>query len=118
MLFRWVCGWLLLAVPCLCLAAEDPRPACSSQNQGRMWPEAANRDAKLFSRLVRCGELFLCVHGNWRYHWETPSIRLDQLARHDKQNIPKPTVCEVQSTVDVSRPNPATNTIGTSEKAE
>ena len=38
MLFRWVCGWVLLAAPSLCLAAEDSRPACSSQNQGRMWP--------------------------------------------------------------------------------
>jgi hypothetical protein len=83
-----------------------------------MWPEAANRDAKLFSRLVRCGELFLCVHGNWRYHWETPSIRVDQLARHVKSDTAKHAACEVQSAVDVSRPNPATNAIGTSEKAQ
>jgi hypothetical protein len=102
MLFRWVCGWVLLAAPSLCLAAEDSRPACSSQNQGRMWPEAANRDPKLFSRLVRCGELFLCVHGNWRYHWEAPSIRVDQLARHVKSNAGKSSVCEVQSAPDAS----------------
>src|ERR1700733_11035747 len=89
--------WLISIVPLLCLAADDSRPTCGSQNQGQLWPEAANHDSKALARLMRCGELFICVRGTWHYHWETPSIRLDQLARHPKSKLAKPAVCEVQS---------------------
>jgi hypothetical protein len=58
----------MLAVSLLCLAADHSRPACTSQIQGRMWPDAANHDPKLISRLVRCGELLICVRGSWHYH--------------------------------------------------
>jgi hypothetical protein len=91
---------LMLAVPWLCLAADDSRPACTSQIQGRLWPEAANHDPKLISHLVRCGELLICVRGNWHYHWEAPSVRVDQLVRGGKAKASKPTVCEVQSSAD------------------
>jgi hypothetical protein len=103
---------LVLATPLLlacqlALAADDSRPVCSSQNQGRMWPEAANHDPKLISRLVRCGELFLCVRGTWHYHWEAPSVRFDQLGHQAKSKTSKPSVCEVQSAVGVHAPDPA-----------
>jgi hypothetical protein len=105
MLLRFLKAWLMLA-PLLCLAADDSRPACSSQNQGRMWPEAANHDSKLLSHLVRCGELFICVRGSWHYHWEAPSVRIDQLGRRAKSKPSKPSVCESQSLVDEdSRPD-------------
>jgi hypothetical protein len=105
MLFRSSKAWLipagLLLHPLIsslpCLAADDARPACSSQNQGRMWPEAANHDPKLVSQFLRCGELLICVRGKWRYHWEAPSVRLDQLNRNAKTKPPKPPSCEAQS---------------------
>jgi hypothetical protein len=65
-----------------------------------MWPEAANHDRKLLAQLIRCGELVICVRANWRYHWESPSVRLDQLAKHGKSSAtssaPAAPVCEVQ----------------------
>lgn len=99
---------LAMILPLVCLGADDSRPACTSHNQGALWPEAANHDSKLMAHLVRCGELFICVRGTWHYHWESPSVRLDQLARHskDKANA-KPKVCEEESTVAASRPAPA-----------
>jgi hypothetical protein len=112
MLFRLVTffigAWTILALPLLGLDADDSRPACSPQNQGRMWPEAANHDSKLLSRLVRCGELLICVRGSWRYHWETPSVRLDQLGRGAKSKTSKPSVCGVQAAAsDPPQPDPA-----------
>lgn len=107
---------LPISVPTLCLAADDARPACGSQNQGRLWPEAANHDSKLMSHLMRCGELFICVRGVWHYHWEAPSVRLDQLAKHSKSDLrqegkggaakskpAEPAVCEESAAV-VSAP--------------
>lgn len=103
-------AWPVLAVPLLCLAADDSRPACSSQNQGRMWPEAANHNPKLISRLIRCGDLLICVRGVWHYHWEAPSVSLDQLAHRAKSKNSKPSVCEVQAAVDnVPPPEPASS---------
>jgi len=108
MLFRCLRAWLILAFPLLCLAADDTRPACGSQNQGQMWPEAANHDPKLLASLMRCGELLLCVRGTWHYHWEAPSVRLDQLGRRDKAKISKPPACEAQSLVEAPRPESPT----------
>jgi hypothetical protein len=106
MLFRCLPVWLILAVPPLCLAADDSRPACTAQNHGQMWPEAANHDAKLLSSLIRCGELFICVRGTWHYHWETPSVRFDQLGRQPKLKASGSPVCEAQSASQSSRPDP------------
>jgi VCBS repeat-containing protein len=59
-----------------------------------MWPDAANHDPKLFSKLARCGQLEICVHGNWHYHWESATVRIDQLRRGAaKQN---PAGCDAQ----------------------
>jgi hypothetical protein len=108
-------AWLILAVPLSCFAADESRPACGSQNQGRMWPEAANHDPKLLSRLVRCGELLICVRGNWHYHWEAPSIRLDQLGRRAKSKPAAPSVCEAQAVNnEIPPPDPSLS----SEKLE
>jgi len=103
---------LILAglVPLLCLAADDSRPACTSQIQGRLWPDAANHDPKLIPRLVRCGELLLCVRGNWRYHWEALSVRVDQLGHRGKSKSPPPPACETQSVLDRSPGDPLANT--------
>jgi hypothetical protein len=98
-MYRFLLACLAISLPFACVAADDSRPPCGSQNQGRMWPEAANHDSKLRSHLIRCGELFICMRGVWHYHWESPSVRLDQLARHAKSDAPKPSVCEVQAAV-------------------
>ena len=104
MLFRCLRTWFIAVYPLLCLAADDLRPVCSSQNQGQLWPEAANHDPKLLASAMHCGELLICVHGTWHYHWETPSIRVDQLVRRAKSKPAKPAVCEVQSASDASAP--------------
>jgi|HubBroStandDraft_5_1064220.scaffolds.fasta_scaffold772421_1 hypothetical protein len=96
MFFRCLRTWFLAVCPLLCLAADDLRPVCSSQNQGQMWPEAANHDPKLLASVMRCGELLICVHGTWRYHWEAPSVRIDQLGRQPKSKVSKPMGCEAQ----------------------
>ena len=101
MSFRGSRASLVLVLPLLCLslsssADDDTRPACNSHNQGSLWPEAANHDRSLIARLVRCGELLICVRGNWRYHWEAASVRLDQLGQRAKTKQSKPSVCEEQ----------------------
>ena len=95
---------LAIILPLVCLGADDSRPLCSSHNQGELWPAAANHDSKLMAHLMRCGELFICVRGVWHYHWEAPSIRLDQLARHSKTKPAKPAVCAEESAAVVSQP--------------
>ena len=122
---RLVTVALILLLPFICPAAEDAqhqaadnaqhqedaqrqddaRPACGSHNQGQLWPEAANHDAKLMARLIRCGELFLCVRGTWHYHWESPSVRLDQLGRGAKFKASKPSTCAIESVVTASLPD-------------
>ena len=111
---RILSAWLAVALPFACLAADDTRPPCGSQNQGQLWPEAANHDSKLFAHLMRCGELFLCVRGTWHYHWETPSIRVEQLGRHTKSKETKPRVCEEQVAVE----QPGRNAPAANEKSE
>jgi hypothetical protein len=101
---RIVLASLAMILPLGCFGADDSRPQCSSHNQGRLWPEAANHDSKLMSHLMRCGELFICVRGVWHYHWEAPSIRLDQLARNKRSKAAKPTVCAEQSAAIISQP--------------
>ena len=103
MVFRRRQAWLLFALPVLCLAADDPRPDCGSKNRGQFWPEAANHDPKLLSQLARCGELLVCVRRDWRYQWESPTIRVDQLARNAKAKASEPAVCEVQAAVSINR---------------
>jgi|SRR5271170_7615812 len=97
---------LILAVPLLCFA-DDSRPVCSSQNHGQMWPEAANHDRKLMASLIRCGELVICVRGTWHYQWQAPSVRYDQLGRHEKLENPKSPACEAPSLSEASRPDGA-----------
>jgi hypothetical protein len=104
---RFLKIWPVLAIPLLCLAADDSRPACSSENHGRMWPEAANHDPKLLARLVRCGDLLICVRGPWHYRWEAPTVRVDQLASHAKSKASKPSVCEVPTAAQASGPDQA-----------
>lgn len=100
-------AWLVLALPLVCLAADNVRPACSSKNQGRMWPEAANHNPKLISRLVRCGQLLICVRGTWHYHWESPTIRLDQLKHQAKSKESVPPYCEAEVLSDASPAEPS-----------
>jgi hypothetical protein len=97
-------GLLWCFTPASCLAADDSRPLCSSQNHGQLWPEAANHDPKVLASLMRCGELYICVHGTWHYHWEATSIRLDQLGSA-KTRASKPAACEVEPAGPPSQAN-------------
>lgn len=109
MLLRFLLASAILAMPSFSVAADDPRPACSSHNQGQMWPDAANHDPKLISRLVRCGQLFICVRGTWHYHWEAPSIRVDQLKHGAKSKASEPPVCEAQALTETPLPDMPAN---------
>lgn len=102
MLLRFLLASAILAAPSISMAEDEARPACNSQLQGRMWPDAANHDRILISRLVRCGELLICVRGTWHYHWEAASVRLDQLGRGAKSKQSKPSGCEVQPVADTA----------------
>ncbi len=118
MQLRLLKAQLVLAVLSLSapLFAEDPsRPVCSVENQGHMWPEAANHDPKLLSRLARCGELFICERGNRHYHWQAPSVRFDQLGRSAvpgaKSKTSTPPGCEIPSANEASQPAPSATTV-------
>jgi hypothetical protein len=93
MLFRIHATTLILAAAsALCLASDDPKPACNAGNLGSLWPEAANHDPRLRKKMARCGELELCTHGIWRYRWESLTVRIDQL--RGGKALPKPAGCE------------------------
>lgn len=104
---RFLWAWLAVAMPFVCLAADDARPACSSQNQGSMWPAAANHDPKLMKRLIQCGQLLICVRGAWRYHWESPSVRVDQLLHHGKSKSSAPAVCQAEALAETPVADPS-----------
>jgi len=84
---------LLAATSLLCLGSDADKPACTRDNAGQLWPEAANHDAKERRRLAQCGELELCARGIWRYHWEPLTVRFDQLNRNGR--TAKPAGCEI-----------------------
>jgi len=44
-----------------------------------MWPPEANQDPRAANRLAREGRLEICNRGPWRYHWNSPSVHLNQL---------------------------------------
>ena len=69
-----------------------------------MWPEIANHNPKLISRLLRCGQLFICVRGTWHYHWESPSVRVDQLKRGRKSKASQPAYCSEQALTEAPPP--------------
>jgi hypothetical protein len=79
--------WLLAQTD----AAKPERPACTSANQGELWPPEANQDRKLASKLARCGELAMCTRTIWRYHWDSLTVRADQLS--PRANFRKPAEC-------------------------
>lgn len=91
MLFR-ICAVALVSAS-LSPAADDLKPACNSHTVGKLWPDAANEDAKLRKKMARCGELELCTRGQWRYRWEALTVRLDQL--RGGESIAKPVGCDI-----------------------
>jgi hypothetical protein len=103
---RFLTAFVAFALPLVSLAADDARPACNSHNQGQLWPQAANHDSKLLAHFVRCGELWMCVRGTWHYHWESPTVRVDQL-RGAESKAAKPLACEEDSAVADPQGKPA-----------
>jgi hypothetical protein len=59
----------------------------------QVWREEATRDPKLYTALIHCGQLQICTQGIWRVHWESPTVRVDQLRGGSK--LPEPVDCEV-----------------------
>ena len=71
---------------------EADKPACNAENLGRMWPDAANSDPRLFTKLARCGALQVCTRQVWRYRWESPTVTLGQLRQGARPA--RPGACE------------------------
>jgi len=110
MLFHALKTWLLLAaVSTLCLAADASRPVCNAQNYGRMWPDAANHNPKMLTKLSQCGDLQICTRPGFRYRWEALTVRVDQLGR-GKQKLATPARCEALTIEEIADSHlPATN---------
>ena len=61
-------------------SATGEKPPCNAANAGVWWPPEANRDPKAAMRLARCGELQICSRAFFRFKWQSPTVRFDQLA--------------------------------------
>jgi len=91
---KWLATCLFMVASAASCPAEDAvRPKCTKKNVGQMWPEAANHDHKVLSRLAHCGELQMCIRDVWRYRWDSLTVRLDQL--RGGSAFRKPAGCEV-----------------------
>ena len=96
------CTSLFLTAAALAQAAQPPAmPPCDAETRGQIWPPAAGRDPELRKRLARCGKLRICTRGAWRYHWESPTVRVDQLAKDG--SLAPPPGCEALGAVPAAR---------------
>ena len=68
---------LLISSPLF--GAGPTKPACTSENRGRFWPEKANSDHAALSAFTRSGELEMCVGGFFHGHWERLAITYKEL---------------------------------------
>ena len=84
--------WMLAAASGGISIPEAGRPACNAETLGRMWPDAANYDPRLFTKLARCGALQVCTRQVWRYRWESPTVTVGQL--REGATSAKPGACE------------------------
>ncbi len=75
-----------------CFAREDEKPRCTAKLRGQFWPEQANSDPGLVSRLIRTGQLEICTVRVWRHRWEPLTVTVSQLAKESgpKAEGPKP----------------------------
>ena len=106
MFFHVLKTWpLMAAASALCLAADISKPACNAQNYGRMWPDAANDNPKMMTKLSQCGELQICSHRGTRYRWVSLTVRVDQLWR-GKKNLAAPARCEALRAEEVADSHP------------
>jgi hypothetical protein len=64
------------------------KPKCDAKTAGELWPAEANKDRMLSAKLARCGELQICVRGHYKYRWESPTVRVDQLSPRAGKPIP------------------------------
>ena len=63
------------------VAVERRKPVCNAATVGDFWPSEANRDRIALARFARTGELELCGHGIWRYHWMHLTVQIHRLAK-------------------------------------
>ena len=90
----------------LCLADDVPQPACTAQNYGRMWPDAANDNPKMLIKLARCGGLQVCSRPAMRYKWVALTVRVDQLPGA-KKKAAAPAGCETPPANEIADSKPA-----------
>jgi hypothetical protein len=106
MFFHVLKTWpLLAAASTFCLAADISKPACNAQNYGSMWPDTANHNPKMMTKLSQCGELQICSRRGRRYRWESLTVRVDQLWR-GKKNLATPARCEALQVEEVADSHP------------
>jgi hypothetical protein len=68
----------------MCFAGQKEKPACSSRNQGQLWPLRANVDHADANRLFQSGELEMCSLEVWKYKWEHVSVNVRDLAKRSE----------------------------------
>jgi len=72
---------------CAVTAFADP-PRCNKHELGKFWPAEANDSPLVAVRLARSGDLRVCGHSGWRYHWLQPSVSVEQLRSRKWKNPP------------------------------
>jgi hypothetical protein len=76
---KWIVAAALLSLPII--AEEPPKPPCNSQNVAKFWPDQANSNPEARRRAAQSGELEICSHGTWRYHWEPVTVNISQIRK-------------------------------------
>jgi len=87
--------FIIFAACALCFAKDTAKPQCGSRNQGEFWPDAANTDRELRSKLNHCGQLEICTYQVWRYKWKPVSVHVSQLGK-----TPQPVSAECSAVMD------------------
>jgi hypothetical protein len=84
-------------------SSDDVQPPvkCRRDNAGTFWPEAANTDAAVRNRALRCGALLYCSRTKVGWKWQPMTVTLQSL-------IAKAAGKEQTSADDVCNAGPAT----------
>ena len=74
------------------LANQPPvsnKPACTADNHGQFWPDAANSDHTVADKLSRCGALEICSGHGRKYQWKLVAVNIRQLGKTPQEPTPE-----------------------------
>ena len=84
-------GFLAVACYSIALAADAPaRPACTSGNAGRFWPDEANDNPKFAAALMPYGLPEVCTLRDGKYEWRSLTVSVMQLRKDSKHRKQAP----------------------------